>query len=118
MRNPERRIILSKFFKATVSAAGLVAASLSLCAVAGVAQAAPYAVKVADLQLDTADGQKTLTQRAEVVSQLFCAANKPVGTLIRTRANCADGVVAEVKEKAVAVQTQLAAAHKTTLASR
>ena len=109
---------MSKFFKAIVPAAGLVAAALSLSAFAGVAQAEPYAVKVADLQLDTAEGQKTLTQRAEAVSQSFCSARKPVGTLIHTRANCADGVVAEVHEKAVAVQTQLAAGRKTTLASR
>jgi UrcA family protein len=99
---------VSKFSPALISAATLALAGLPMLALAGAAHAAPVGIQVGDLNLNSASGQRTLEQRAQLAAQTFCHSRQS-DHVIDSRA-CVVGVQAEVVEKAAALrQAQLAA---------
>ena len=90
---------MSKFSPAIISAATL--------ALAGAAHAAPVGIQVGDLNLNSASGQRTLDERAQIAAQTFCH-SKQAQHVVDSRA-CIVGVQAEVVEKAAALrQAQMA----------
>jgi len=99
---------VSKFSPALISAATLALAGLPLFALAGAAHAAPVAVQVADINLNSSAGQRVLEERTQLAARTFCK-RQEYAHVSDNRA-CIAGVEAEVVEKAAALrQTQLAA---------
>ena len=88
--------------------ATLALAVLPMAALSTQAYAAPVAVQVADLNLDTEAGMAAFQQRADAAAQAFCRDHAP-GQVLARQAACIHVVRAEVGEKlAEARQTQLA----------
>ena len=82
-------------FAARISGAALLAlAALPMAALATAAHAAP-AVKVADLNVLTAQGSATFSDRAETAINKFCRGKSSV----RAHIDCREGVRAELNEK-------------------
>lgn len=96
-------------FKTTsiAAAASLALATLPALAIATGAHAAPAAVKVADLNLNTAAGQKAFAQRVDKVAVQMC---REVRAGRFTDDNCVNAVRAEAQAKAAAITpSQMAA---------
>ena len=89
-------------FKTTsiAAAASLVLATLPALALATGAHAAPAAVKVADLNLASAAGQKAFAQRVDKVAVQMCRDARS-GRFVD--AACLNAVRAEAQEKAAAI---------------
>ena len=79
---------------ATLALAALPA--FALTTVAHAASHAPAAVRVADLNLASADGRAAFDQRVDAAARKFCSSE----TSLDLKAGCAAGVRAEVNEKA------------------
>jgi UrcA family protein len=79
---------------ATLALAALPA--LALTTTAHAASHVPAAVRIADLNLATADGRAQLSQRAEAAAHKFCSSE----TTLDLKAGCEAGVRSEVNEKA------------------
>ena len=78
------------------------------------AQAAPAAVKVADLNLVSQEGVATFNQRADYAARKFC--NTEISP--PAPANCRAGVKTELNEKMDAIRSAQAARASTTFAAR
>ncbi len=89
--------------------ATLALAALPMAALSTNAHAAPVAVQVADLNLNSEAGLAAFHQRAEAAAQAYCLTKAPAHALA-TQAACIKGVRTEAIEKlAGAKQSQLAA---------
>jgi UrcA family protein len=90
--------------------ATLALAALPIAALATGAHAAPVAVKVGDLNLNSAEGLATFHRRAEAAATTYCRANQSGGVRINEVKACKTGVRAEMADKlAIAQQAQLGA---------
>lgn len=89
-------------FKTTsiAAAASLALATLPALALATGAHAAPAAVKVADLNLASASGQKAFAQRVDKVAVQMCRDARS-GRFVDSA--CLDAVRAEAHDKAAAI---------------
>jgi len=86
--------------------ATLALAALPIAALTTVAHAAthvPAAVRIADLDLASADGRATFDQRVDAAARKFCSSESSLDL----KAGCAAGVRAEMNEK-VSGQVRLA----------
>jgi len=93
-----------KIAQTFAGAATLVLAALPAAALSTAAHASPYVVKVSDLNLGTADGQKTLDQRIGDTARIYCRNHDTTtGGRASARHACMSGVRAEVSEKAARI---------------
>ncbi|WP_374471307.1 UrcA family protein [Phenylobacterium sp.] len=108
---------MTNFASRIAGVATLALAALPFAAISTAAAAAPVAVKVADLDLNSAQGLATFEARAEKAANAYCAANglgaRPVGDV----AACRAAVRQEIQDKLPAVQ-QAQVARATTYAAR
>jgi UrcA family protein len=84
--------------------ATLALAALPIAALATGAHAAPAAVKVRDLNLNSADGLGTFRQRTEAAASTYCRTNHPGTIRINEMEACKAGVRAEMAAKLVIAQ--------------
>jgi UrcA family protein len=84
--------------------ATLALAALPIAALATGAHAGPIAVKVGDLNLNSADGLAAFHQRTETAATRYCRATVPVMTHINAMASCRTAVRAEMASKMAVVQ--------------
>ena len=79
----------------------LTAAIIALAATASVAQAAPIAIQVGDLDLGTTKGMVTYNHRVDTAARQFC--NNGLGPIVRNVA-CEKAVKAEAGDKLAAIK--------------
>lgn len=97
---------MTSFATRISSVAMLALTSLPIAALATGAHAAPAVVRIADLNLASAQGAATFQQRAEAASLAYCTGERS----LKSQETCRAGVRQELQEKfAVARSTQLAA---------
>ncbi|HEY8571953.1 UrcA family protein [Phenylobacterium sp.] len=85
-------------------AATLALAVLPVGALATSAQAAPAAVQVRDLDLNTTAGQRAFQQRTEQAARAFCRTRTNPGSMTRMGRVCIAAVTVEMNEKLAVVQ--------------
>jgi UrcA family protein len=92
-----------------------VAAAAMMLTLSAAAHAAPVAVKVSDIDIDTAQGAAVLKQRTDDAARSYCTSHSGRGLSERTA--CRDGVRAEIGERAAARQLALKAGKTTEMAA-
>jgi UrcA family protein len=108
---------MTSFAARFAGVATLALAALPIAALATAASAAPAAVKVRDLDLNSASGKAAFHQRADAAAHAYCKGETRPGSRLLATSTCEDGVKAELSEKlavAQAVQRQ----HRGIVASR
>ena len=100
----------------TAQISGLAMLALAALPIAALATGAHAhtVVRVADINLLTADGMAAFQQRADSVARDFCADEKSLSM----RANCRIGVKAELNEKVAVIRAAKLARTNSTLAAR
>ena len=96
------------------SLAMLVLAALPIIALATASHAAPSGVKIANLNLASAEGVAAFNQRAEFAARKFCTTERSLSSA----ANCRKGVRVELHEKMAALRTAQAARANPSFAAR
>jgi UrcA family protein len=100
---------MTNFASRIAGAATLALAVLPVVAISTAAAAAPVSVKVSDLDLNSAHGQKAFAARVERAANTFCRAERTPVTPLGATAHCRAAVRAELNEKMPAVaQAQIA----------
>ena len=94
---------MTSFTARIISVATITLAALPLAAVASQAQAAP-AVRIADLDVNTAEGRAAYDQRVEAAADRFCRETKGLSAIYA----CKVGVRTEVQEKLIVLQQRTA----------
>ena len=100
----------------TAQISGLAMLALAALPIAALATGAHAhsVVRVADINLLTADGMATFHQRADSVARDFCSDERSLSA----RANCRIGVKAELNEKVAVIRAAQLARTNSTLAAR
>lgn len=97
---------MSKTLQTLTAIASLAMAALPTLALTSAAHAAPYAIKVSDLNLGDAKDQSTLQQRVNNAAASFCSdLGAPAGTRIENRTACESAARAEAMEKLAMLTT-------------
>lgn len=97
---------MSKTLQTLTAVASIAMAALPTLALTTAAHAAPYTIKVKDLDLGDAKAQSVLQQRVNYAVTNFCNDyGAPAGTRIQNRTACESAVRAEAMEKLAALTT-------------
>ena len=92
----------------------LALAALPMAALATGAHAAPASVRIADLNLASAEGAAAFDQRADFAARRFCSTERSLSSA----ATCRKGVRVELNEKLAVIRTARAAQPANTFAAR
>ena len=92
----------------------LALAVLPMAALATGAHAAPASVKIADLNLASAEGAAAFEQRADFAARRFCSTERSLSSA----ATCRKGVRVELNEKMAVIRTARANQPANTFAAR